>query len=37
VVLLDPHGNWVLSYQSSEGPKPVYEDIKRLLHYSQIG
>lgn len=37
VVIVDPLGNWVLSYPPDAPPKAIYLDLKRLLRYSQIG
>ncbi|MDE2148546.1 MAG: hypothetical protein KGJ55_01680 [Gammaproteobacteria bacterium] len=37
VSIVDPLGNWVLSYTPDEPPRPIYLDLKRLLHYSRIG
>lgn len=37
VYIVDPHGNLVFRYPVSTPPKPVLEDLKRLLKLSQIG
>ena len=35
--LLDPHGNWLMTYPGTADPKGVLGDIKKLLRNSQIG
>jgi cytochrome oxidase Cu insertion factor (SCO1/SenC/PrrC family) len=35
--LVDPHGNWLMSYPPGSDLRGVLEDIKRLLRLSQIG
>lgn len=37
VYLLDPLGNWLMSYGGVIQPKGLYQDLKKLLRYSQIG
>ena len=37
VYIIDPHGNLVLFYPMNTEPKPVLEDLKKLLKVSQIG
>lgn len=37
VLMIDPLGNWVLSYPPDTTPKNIYLDLKHLLRYSQIG
>lgn len=37
VYLLDPLGNWLMSYGGAVEPKGLYKDLKKLLRYSQIG
>lgn len=37
VYLLDPNGNWLMSYSSGAESRGIYNDIKRLLKLSQIG
>jgi hypothetical protein len=35
--IIDPHHNAVLYYTSKTEPKPIYDDLKRLLKASRIG
>lgn len=37
VYLLDPNGNWLMTYPSGAESRGIYKDIKRLLKLSQIG
>lgn len=37
VYLLDPNGNWLMTYPASAESRGIYKDIKRLLKLSQIG
>lgn len=37
VVMIDPLGNWVLSYAPGAVPKDMYLDLRHLLRYSHIG
>ena len=35
--VVDPRGHLILHYPASVEPKGLYDDVKRLLHLSQIG
>lgn len=35
--LLDPLGNWLMSYTGEVQPKGLHKDIKKLLRFSQVG
>jgi cytochrome oxidase Cu insertion factor (SCO1/SenC/PrrC family) len=37
IYLVDPLGNWVLTYPAGSPMQWIYEDLKHLLRYSQIG
>lgn len=37
VYLLDPNGNWLMSYPAGAESRGIFKDIKRLLKLSQIG
>jgi hypothetical protein len=37
ILIIDPNGWVALKYDADVGPKPVYEDLRILLHTSQIG
>ena len=37
VYLLDPNGNWLMTYPPAAESRGIYKDIKRLLKLSQIG
>ena len=37
IFLLDPLGNWLMSYPPAAQSRGIYRDIKRLLRVSQIG
>lgn len=37
VYLIDPLGNWMMRYPPGTPPLDIYEDLKHLLRYSQIG
>lgn len=37
VLLIDPIGDWVLSYPADGTPKDIYLDLRHLLRYSHIG
>lgn len=37
VILVDPIGDWVLSYPPDAAPKNIYLDLRHLLRYSHMG
>ncbi len=37
IYIVDPNGNLVLFYELSSPPKPILQDLKKLLKVSQIG